>query len=104
MWGCQFNALVPEGTADTVWEETKKLNDEAEKSLLMNMVVDTSPITTEVANLASVIDEYTYVIQGLDVNYKNHEKAYRDKLSKVDLDKIIKELQKQVDACLAQNK
>ncbi len=104
MWGCQFNAIVPEGTASDVWEETKKLNEEAEKSVLMNFVLDTSPITTELANMTSVIDEYTYVIQGLDVNYKKHEKAYRDKLSKVGVEKIIKELQKQVDACLAQNK
>ena len=99
-WGCQFNALLTEGMADDVWEETKRLNEEAEKSYLMNFVLDTTPITTELANFTAVYDEYSYVIEGLDPNYKKDEKAYRAKLEKVGIDKIIKELQKQVDAAL----
>lgn len=99
-WGCQFNAHVSEGAADDVWEQTKKLNEEAETSVLINFVLDPGPISTELANFTAVYDEYMYVIQGMDPNYKDYEDEYRAKLKKVGTDKIIKELQRQVDKAL----
>jgi len=99
-WGNQFNAYVSEGADDDVWEQTKELNESAEESVLINFVLDPGPISTELANFTAVYDEYMYVIQGMDPNYKNYEDEYRAKLNKVGVEKIIKELQRQVDASL----
>lgn len=103
-WGNQFNAHVLEGAESTVWEETKEMNDSAEKSVLINFVLDKDPIASELANLTSVTDEYQYVIQGYTPDYKDFEPAYRAKLAEVGLDTIITEMQRQVDECLAANK
>ncbi len=103
-WGCQFNSLLLDGQADDTWEETKRLNDEAEKSPLMGFVLDTTPIEAELANYAAVSSEYKFYLEGYTTDYLDFEDDYKKKLANVDVKAIKKELQRQIDAHLASKK
>lgn len=103
-WGCQFNSYLLAGQADDTWEETKRLNEEAEKSPLMGFVLDTTPIEAELANYSSVASEYKFYLEGYSLDYMDYKDEYEKKLANVDVKAIKKELQKQIDAHLAQKK
>lgn len=103
-FGNQFNALLLEGQADDVWEETKKLNDSAYKSALIGYTADTALIRTEITQVESVIGEYSIITKGS----KNPDTYYNDfklKLKDAGNDKIVEEINRQVKEFLqSQNK
>lgn len=58
--GNQFNSYLFKGQQPNVWEETIKLNDEAELTPLakINMLFDQEPVKSEAAQLQSIYDEF----------------------------------------------
>jgi putative aldouronate transport system substrate-binding protein len=102
MFGCVFNSLIQEASADDLWEQTKEINNNAQVSVLMGFVFDNSQIKTEEVNCKAVIDEYrdTFAagLYGDDTEAKYNE--FLDKLNAAGLDKVLAEKQKQVDAFL----
>lgn len=100
--GNQFNAWLYGTQADDVWEVTEANNASAIKSVISGFVPDTSVVSTETAQLNSVIQEF-----GDGYKYtEDFDKWYNDFLEKRKLagtDAIIKEMQKQVDAWRAAN-
>ena len=97
-FGNQFNAFVKEGQDLDVWEQTKKLNDEAIKSPLLQFTFDSEPVKTEISQISAVNEEfhfYQFVVEGLGGEL---EANYRAKLEAAGLEKVKAEVQKQVDA------
>ena len=95
--GNVYNSYLLPNQADDTWEETKKINDSANRSPLLgfNPVMDN--IKTEVASCSSALDEFLKV---LDYGVVDVETAYNDFIAKLDAagaDKIIAETQAQVD-------
>ena len=89
-FGNQFNAYIREGAPDDVWEQTIKMNDEAAKSPLLGFVPDIAPIA----------NEYSIYKVGAD-DPKNYWDEYMKKLDAAGQQKVLDELQRQVDEFFA---
>ncbi len=94
--GNTFNGYLLPGTADDQHEQTKAINDGAVRSPILGFAPDQEPIKTEIANCRAVIDQYTTSLnQGItdvDATYKE----FIGKLKTAGVDKIIKELNRQL--------
>lgn len=62
--GNQFNQLIHENQSDDVWEQTKKFNDEANKSRLLGFWFDDSNIKAQISAIASISGEYGALSNG----------------------------------------
>ena len=96
MLGNNFNAWFLPGQADTVWTESNTINTSSEVSVLRGFNFNPAPIQAEIAQLSAVNTEYSsgeWVTDNLD----NFLKEKNDKLKKAGYDKVIAEVQKQVD-------
>ncbi len=102
MLGNQFNAWLLPGQGDTVWEETEAINRSAEPSHLAGFVLDNTPIETELAQISSVKSEYDRQYIYTD-DFDGWLKEYTDKLKAAGAQKVIDEVQKQIDAWRAAN-
>lgn len=103
MFGNQFNAYYTEGQDTTAWEKTDENNRSALQSPLMGFSPDVSSLQTEIAQCSSINTEYQYVTQGA-VEYEKLYKEYINKLKAAGVDNIKKEIQKQVDEWVKENK
>ena len=105
-FGNQFNALVKEGSSKDVWEKTEEMNNKAVEegniSPLMGFTLDKTDIETELAALKSIRDEkaITYFIGAKPVD--DAYWAYIDEMHANGLDKVLKEVQSQIDDFLDQ--
>ena len=99
----QFNAYLTDPQQDNVWEETKTLNEQATYSPLVGFNFDFSKFEIELSNCYNVYTEYmTSFIQGIfGDNLDSQYQAFLNKLDKAGANKIIADMQKQVDAWLA---
>lgn len=96
VFGNQFNAYVREGQEENVWEETDRINREAEKSPLRGFNIDFSNIKSEVAKINAVLSEYNYIYFGAEDPKKSWDERI-EKLKSAGIDKVIEEVQKQID-------
>ena len=103
-FGNQFNAFVTEGMEPDVWEKTEKMNNEAEVSPLLGFTLDTTKIETELAQCETIRKQYGFsYFMGASKADKSYDE-YLERMEKAGKDKIIKEIQSQVDAFLASKK
>lgn len=102
-YGNQFNSLVLEGQDITVWEDTKKMNDEAIKSPAMGFVPDTTEIATELANITNITSEYKAKIEFGTSPRAEYWDEFISKLNDAGMEKVIAEIQAQYDEFLANN-
>ena len=94
--GSMANAYLMDNQIPGLIEETKKFNDGAIASPLMGFNADLTNIIIEVENCRTVINEYLMMFdQGLADEAKLQE--FRDRLKLAGSDKIIQELQSQID-------
>lgn len=97
VFGNTFNALLVEGTDASVVEQTMKENETAKPSPLMGYKFDNTPVTAEIANIATVIDQYLPGLTTGTVSADEKLKEFQDKLKQAGGDKVINEMQKQLD-------
>lgn len=95
-FGNQFNAYLLEGQEDDVWEQTIKMNEEAEKSLLLGFVFDTTPVQSEIAQVTAVADEYSAISNG-SRDYHEFLDEYKSRMKAAGVEKIRDEVQRQID-------
>ena len=94
--GTVANTYMLDTQSPTVWEDTKKFNDEAVTSPLLGFNADITNLTLEIANCKTVINEYLGMIDlGLYDDAKVEE--FRSKLKQAGADKIMTEIQSQID-------
>lgn len=102
--GNVFNAYLYGNQADDTWEQTKKINDSAVFSPLFGFAPDMENITVETANCQTVVKEYSermeQKIGDLDADYEE----YMSKLKTAGIDKIINEMQDQINKWWEENK
>lgn len=100
-FGNQFNALVREGASKDVWEQTKAMNQEAidkgNVSPLLGFTIDKTNIEAELSSLTSIRKQYatSYFIGVKPVDDGYWE--YIDMMYDAGLEKVLKEVQNQVD-------
>ncbi|MDF2925070.1 MAG: transporter substrate-binding protein [Paenibacillaceae bacterium] len=103
--GNQFNAYIIKGMSPTVWEETKKYNEEAVVSPLVGFNADVESLKSVIANVNAVNDEMKSSLYTGTVDPAQYLPQYYEKLRKADPDgKIRTEIQKQLDQWVAANK
>lgn len=98
-----FRSYLLDGQPEDVWEETKKVNEDAQPSPALGFTFDPTPVKTEVANCNAVVKEYveglTYNILSMDEDYP----VFIAKLKTAGADKVIEEMQRQIDEFKAAN-
>lgn len=99
--GNQFNAYLTVGSVDGVWEETMKLNAEADLDPLFGFVPDRSAIETELASCEAVWGEYKDILYYGLQDYTTVIPEMMAKLEVAGLKTVTEELQSQIDAYLA---
>lgn len=99
-FGNQFNALLVEGMEDDVYIETERMNEEAKKSILLGFVPDTTNITNEISQISSVNAEFSIRDTGAD-DPQNYWDTYIRRLQEAGQQKVLEELQRQVDEFIA---
>ena len=104
-FGNQFNALVREGASADVWEQTKKMNDDAlalgNVSPILGFVLDRTNIEAELSSLTSIRKQYA---TAYFVGAKSVEDGYDEyikRMEKAGLQTVIDETQRQIDEYLA---
>ena len=106
-WGIQswamgnvFNTYTLEGQDEDVWEQTKEMNDNAKKSPILGFGFNSEPVQNELVNVNTVVTEYA----GMLVDERDMNELYTqfiDELKTAGVDKVITEMQDQIDAFLA---
>lgn len=98
-----FLAIPQKGSPVTIWEDTKKLNETAQKSVLFGFTFDSEPVKGEVGKCSAVVTEYQRSIElGLLTEAKYPQ--FIAKLKAAGSDTIIAEMQKQIDEWKATKK
>lgn len=103
IFGNQFSAYYLPGQEDGIWEETDKLNREAEISPLRGFTFNPSNVQSEIAQVGSVIKEYAngqYTTKDID----KHIAERNEKMEQAGLQAIVDEVQKQIDEWKASQK
>lgn len=96
------NEIHPEGWYDYL---SNLPNNVDVKSNLVGFIPDSSTITSEAAQVSSIRQEYApALISGVQPDYKAKYDEFMKKLEQAGIDKVKKELQKQVDAFLKSKK
>ncbi|MFC4778710.1 DUF3502 domain-containing protein [Paenibacillus sp. GCM10023252] len=98
VFGNTFNSLLKETESVEAAAADQKMNDEAEVMPLSGFSFDSAPVTTELANLKTVIDEYEVPLRTGSVDPDKYYPIMLEKLNKAGLEKVIAEIQQQVDA------
>ncbi len=103
-FGNTLEGYLLEGTPENYVEETKKLNDESEKPIFLGYNVDTDPIKNEVAQCEAVRKEYDSGSLQATSDYRPVLAELRSRLKEAGVDKIISEIQNQLDEWWKNNK
>ena len=88
-----------EGQAEDTWEQTVSINENAVMSPLMDLVMDTTPVKTQIADVKTVIAEKaTMLLRGLvdDVDVAFNE--FVAAMEAAGIEDILKCAQDQIDA------
>ena len=95
-FGNQFNAYLLEGQDDNVWEETKKMNDEGERSRLLSFSLDSANIQTQLSQIATIQQQYTNLRNG-SADWKTVLEEYKSKMKNAGVEDVLNEVQRQLD-------
>lgn len=98
MMGSNFNAYLTPGQDDNVWEETKKINASATPSPILGFTLDQAPIQAEWAQCQSVVDEMQAAFDTGTLDPKTDLQNFITKLEAAGSQKIVDEIQRQIDA------
>ncbi len=101
--GNNFNAYVYGSQADDLWEQTEKVNNEANVSMILGFTFDIEPIQTELSSCQAVVDEYLGPIARGSVDVDTELPKFIEKLKAAGVDKVIEEAQKQINEWKAKN-
>ncbi|WNR43972.1 ABC transporter substrate-binding protein [Paenibacillus roseipurpureus] len=97
VFGNTFNAFLVEGTDPNVVADTKKENETAKPSPLMGFKFVPAPVVAEIANIGTVVDQYNPGLVTGTVAASEKLKEFQEKLKQAGIDKVIAEVQKQLD-------
>lgn len=99
-FGCQFNLNIIEGQDHDIWTKTMELNEEGIKNPIGTFVFDNTKITSELASVATVYEQYAVT----KVGAQNPDEYYDEMMTKLNnagQKKIEDELEKQINEFLA---
>lgn len=95
--GNLFLTYKLEGEPDTKWEDFKEFNDKSQVSPALGFKFDSSNVSTEIAAINNVLEEYKATIYSGSVDVNEYLGKLNTKLKEQGIDKVIKEMQTQID-------
>jgi len=101
--GNTFNAYTLPGQLESVYVDTKEINDTAKRSPILGFAVDQEPVKLQLANCSAVIDEFGGLSQGI-MNPEVDYPAFIEKLKVAGVDELIANLNEQLQTWLSENK
>ncbi len=104
MWGDQFLSYVLTTDDPNIWTAMKTFNDGAVKSKAMGFIFDSSSVSTEMAAVQNVYDQYRMGLETGTTDPATELPKFTSGLKDAGIDKIISAKQTQLDAWLAANK
>ncbi|MFK7697049.1 ABC transporter substrate-binding protein [Paenibacillus sp. HJGM_3] len=104
VFGNVFNGYLIEGQAPDTWAVTRKLNESAVVQPTFGFNFNDAPVKAENANVAAIRAEYEPLLFTGTIDPAKYLPEYIDKLKKAGVDKVLAELQKQLDAWAAEKK
>ena len=99
-WGNVFNTYTLETQDEDVWEQTKKMNDNAKRSPILGFGFNSEPVKNELVNVNTVVTEYSGILTDERDMDELYEQFIAD-LKTAGVDKVIEEMQKQINDFLA---
>ena len=103
-FGNQFNAYYTDPAAVGNWEKTKQINDSAKPSPILGFTFDRTPVETELAQLSEVLTRVIKPIYFGTGDVAANLKTANDEMKAAGSEKVLAELQKQIDAWKASKK
>lgn len=100
-FGNQFNALLLEKHDADVWEETERLNQEAQKSPILGFDYNVDNIESEVAQINAILGEYYSAINQGSQDPASYTETMAKRLKDAGEDKVLADIQKQLDEFFA---
>lgn len=88
----------------TKWDEFKEFNDAAKESPVLGFKFDTSKVSNQIAAVNNVVEEFKATLYSGSVDNKEYTEKFNAKLKEQGIDKIIAEMQTQLDAWAKDNK
>ncbi len=101
-FGNVFNSYILEGQNENVWEETKKFNDNAERTPITGWVFNTKPVRDEIAKMMLVKEKYSMSGNGSEPP-ESYLDSYIAELKAAGVYKVAAEAQKQFDEWRGKN-
>lgn len=101
--GNTFIGLAPASGRANILEETRKFNESAVPSSLLGFNYDSTEMATEVANILAIVNERTplfYAGMYAENTQAEYEK-FLDELKNAGSEKVMADMQKQIDAFIA---
>lgn len=102
--GNLFLTDVLENEPATKWEEFEKFNNEAKVSPALGFKFNTEKVSTEIAAMNNVLEEFKSTIYSGSVEVEEYLGKLNTKLKEQGIDKVIAEMQSQMDAWVKDNK
>ncbi len=102
--GNTFNSHLTTTDIDNYYEVIEKIDSEAVIPSAAGFVFDSDPVKIEIAQCNAVITEYADLSTGAVSNHKAKVAERSEKLKKAGIDKIVEELQRQLDEWKKNNK
>lgn len=96
-FGNLFINYVLEGEPETKWDEFQEFNDESIASVALGFKFDTSNVTNELAAITNVLEEFKYALFSGSVDVDEYLNKMNTKLKEQGLDKVMEEMQTQID-------
>ncbi len=103
MYACMFTGIPAKGLPKDIWDQFKEINENADKSPLLGFSFDAEPVKAEIGKCQAVYDEYYRAIEVGAITDEQYQE-FLDKLDAAGAEKIIAEMQRQVDEWLASKK
>ncbi len=95
--GNLFISYVLDGEPDTKWDEFKKFNDQSKASPALGFKFNSDSVTSEIAGVNNILQEYRQALYSGSVDPVEYSKKFNEKLKAAGIDKVIAEMQKQMD-------
>ncbi|QJD87489.1 ABC transporter substrate-binding protein [Cohnella herbarum] len=99
--GNVFNSYYTKGQPDGVWEATAKINKDAKPSASLGFAFNVEPVKNEVAKVGAVVDQHLNALASGSVDPDKVLPEFLSKMKTAGSEKIVEELQKQLDAWAA---
>ncbi len=95
--GNLFITYVTENEPESKWDEFQAFNDAAKVSPALGFKFDSKNVSTEIAAVNNVLEEFKATLYSGSVDVDEYLGKLNDKLKQQGLNKIIEEMQKQID-------